>query len=113
MFARSASINIGQPCHIVMYANIKLMSLQIGSMLANVSQSISTMSTTTLPFSDIQVQVPGFGAMGLSSAMGSDLSYDQAEPVLLKAVERGCTFWDTAVGHSPSSSRRDGKQSII
>ena len=53
----------------------------------------------TLPFASLQVPVPGFGAMGLSSAMGSNLSYDQAEPVLLKAVELGCTFWDTAVAY--------------
>jgi hypothetical protein len=50
-----------------------------------------------LPFGGQQVPVPGFGAMGLSSAMGSDLSLEQAEPVLLKAIELGCTFWDTAV----------------
>ncbi|KAE9573678.1 hypothetical protein CGMCC3_g10351 [Colletotrichum fructicola] len=64
------------------------------------------MSTTTLPFSDIQVQVPGFGAMGLSSAMGNDLSYDQAEPVLLKAVERGCIFWDTAVAYKNGANEQ-------
>ncbi|KAJ3957435.1 hypothetical protein N0V92_005984 [Colletotrichum tropicale] len=64
------------------------------------------MSTTTLPFSDIQVQVPGFGAMGLSSAMGSDLSYDEAEPVLLRAVERGCTFWDTAVAYKNGANEQ-------
>jgi aryl-alcohol dehydrogenase-like predicted oxidoreductase len=53
----------------------------------------------TLPFASVHVSVPGFGAMGLSSAMGSNLSYDQAEPVLLKAMELGCTFWDTAVAY--------------
>ncbi|KAL2818735.1 NADP-dependent oxidoreductase domain-containing protein [Aspergillus cavernicola] len=52
---------------------------------------------TTLPFADIQVPSPGFGAMGLSFAMGSSLTLEQAEPVLLKAIELGCTFWDTAV----------------
>lgn len=52
----------------------------------------------TLPFGDIQVPTPGFGAMGLSAAMGSNLSYEEAEPVLLKAIKLGCTFWDTAVG---------------
>jgi hypothetical protein len=51
----------------------------------------------TLPFSDIQVPSPGFGAMGISHAMGSNLSLEEAEPVLLKAIELGCTFWDTAV----------------
>lgn len=54
----------------------------------------------TLPFGDQQVPVPGFGAMGLNSAMGTDLSLEQSEPVLLKAVELGCTFWDTAVSRS-------------
>ncbi|KAJ5782350.1 hypothetical protein N7457_004124 [Penicillium paradoxum] len=51
----------------------------------------------TLPFGDIQVPTPGFGAMGLSFGMGSNLSLEEAEPVLLKAIELGCTFWDTAV----------------
>lgn len=35
--------------------------------------------------------------MGLSFGLGSDLSLEEAEPVLLKAIELGCTFWDTAV----------------
>jgi hypothetical protein len=35
--------------------------------------------------------------MGISFALGNNLSYDEAEPVLLKALELGCTFWDTAV----------------
>jgi aryl-alcohol dehydrogenase-like predicted oxidoreductase len=48
-------------------------------------------------FRDLQVPTPGFGAMGISFALGNDLSYDEAEPVLLKALEQGCTFWDTAV----------------
>ncbi|OJJ89079.1 uncharacterized protein ASPGLDRAFT_115094 [Aspergillus glaucus CBS 516.65] len=51
----------------------------------------------TLPFGDIQVPSPGFGAMGLSFSLGSNLSLEEAEPVLLKAIELGCTFWDTAV----------------
>ncbi|OQD59968.1 hypothetical protein PENPOL_c035G10710 [Penicillium polonicum] len=51
----------------------------------------------TLPFGDIQIPTPGFGAMGLSFGLGSNLSLEQAEPVLLKAIELGCTFWDTAV----------------
>ncbi|RMZ87423.1 hypothetical protein DV736_g5351, partial [Chaetothyriales sp. CBS 134916] len=51
----------------------------------------------TLPFADIEVPSPGFGAMGLSFGLGSNLSYEEAEPVLLKAIELGCTFWDTAV----------------
>ncbi|KAJ5805165.1 hypothetical protein N7474_011052 [Penicillium riverlandense] len=51
----------------------------------------------TLPFGDIHVPSPGFGAMGLSFGLGSNLSFEEAEPVLLKAIELGCTFWDTAV----------------
>jgi aryl-alcohol dehydrogenase-like predicted oxidoreductase len=51
----------------------------------------------TFQFQDIQVQFPGFGAMGLSHALGSNMSLEEAEPVLLKAIELGCTFWDTAV----------------
>ncbi|KAF5691499.1 alcohol dehydrogenase [Fusarium circinatum] len=51
----------------------------------------------TIPFGDITVQSPGFGAMGMSFGLGSNLSLDEAEPVLLKAIELGCTFWDTAV----------------
>ncbi|KAL4982624.1 NADP-dependent oxidoreductase domain-containing protein [Aspergillus falconensis] len=50
-----------------------------------------------LPFADIHVPSPGFGAMGLSFGLGSNLTLEEAEPVLLKAIELGCTFWDTAV----------------
>ncbi|KAJ0129685.1 Uncharacterized protein HZ326_27214 [Fusarium oxysporum f. sp. albedinis] len=60
----------------------------------------------SLPFGGQQVPVPGFGAMGLSSAMGSDLSLEQAEPVLLKAVELGCTFWDTAVAYKNGANEQ-------
>ncbi|KAI1376202.1 NADP-dependent oxidoreductase domain-containing protein [Hypoxylon crocopeplum] len=51
----------------------------------------------TLPFRDIEVPSPGFGAMGMSFGLGNNLSLEEAEPVLLKAIELGCTFWDTAV----------------
>lgn len=51
----------------------------------------------TLAFRDVAVNSPGFGAMGLSFGLGNDLTLEQAEPVLLKAIELGCTFWDTAV----------------
>ena len=51
----------------------------------------------TAAFNDTQVPIPGFGAMGLSFGLGSNLSLEEAEPVLLKAIELGCTFWDTAV----------------
>ncbi|KAK7707117.1 hypothetical protein SLS64_007326 [Diaporthe eres] len=43
----------------------------------------------TLPFADIEVNSPGFGAMGISAFMGTNLSLEQAEPVLLKAIELG------------------------
>lgn len=56
----------------------------------------------TIPFGDIQVPSPGFGAMGLSFGLGSNLSLEEAEPVLLKALELGCTFWDTAVSYYSS-----------
>lgn len=52
----------------------------------------------TFQFRDIQVPTPGFGAMGLSFGLGTEMGYEEAEPVLLKAIELGCTFWDTAVG---------------
>ncbi|BCR83225.1 uncharacterized protein ACHE_10627A [Aspergillus chevalieri] len=51
----------------------------------------------TLPFGDIHVASPGFGAMGFSYGLGKNMSLEEAEPVLLKAIELGCTFWDTAV----------------
>ena len=57
----------------------------------------------TIPFNNIQVASPGFGAMGLSFGFGNDLSLEQAEPVLLKAIELGCTFWDTAVSQKRSA----------
>ncbi|KAH7263723.1 NADP-dependent oxidoreductase domain-containing protein [Fusarium tricinctum] len=50
-----------------------------------------------LPFADITVPTPGFGAMGISFGLGNNLTLEEAEPVLLKAIELGCTFWDTAV----------------
>ncbi|KAF4443935.1 alcohol dehydrogenase [Fusarium acutatum] len=50
-----------------------------------------------IPFGGIAVPSPGFGAMGMSFGLGSNLSLEEAEPVLLKAIELGCTFWDTAV----------------
>ncbi|KLO94654.1 related to pyridoxine 4-dehydrogenase [Fusarium fujikuroi] len=50
-----------------------------------------------IQFGDITAPSPGFGAMGISFGLGSNLSLEEAEPVLLKAIELGCTFWDTAV----------------
>lgn len=61
----------------------------------------------SLRFADgVEVPVPGFGAMGISFALGNNLSYEEAEPVLLKALELGCTFWDTAVGLISSDQRQ-------
>ena len=54
--------------------------------------------TKTQSFADIQVPTPGFGAMGISFGLGNNLTLEEAEPVLLKALDLGCTFWDTAVG---------------
>lgn len=51
----------------------------------------------TLQLAGIEVPTPGFDATGLSFGLGSNLNLEQAEPVLLKAIDLGCTFWDTAV----------------
>lgn len=40
----------------------------------------------------------------LSWFKGHPLTFEQAEPVLQRAVELGCTFWDTAVSGDSSSS---------
>lgn len=40
---------------------------------------------------------PGFGAMDLSSAMGRNLTFEEGKLVLLKAIELGCTFLETAI----------------
>ena len=62
----------------------------------------------SLCFADgVEVPVPGFGAMCISFALGNNLSYDEAEPVLLKALELGCTFWDTAVSLIPNFQRQN------
>jgi hypothetical protein len=61
--------------------------------------SISAIMVKTIPFgtSGINVNSPGFGCMGLSMGLGTNMTPEEAEPVLLKAIELGCTFWDTAV----------------
>ncbi|KAI5244814.1 putative aldo-keto reductase [Aureobasidium subglaciale] len=66
----------------------------------------------TLPFgsSGIEVNNPGFGAMGLSFGLGTNLTPEQAEPVLLKAIELGCTFWDTAVSLSSPKLVKENKE---
>jgi hypothetical protein len=63
------------------------------SSTARPKTQVSRNMVRTLPFADIEVPTPGFGAMGMSFALGSNLSLEQAEPVLLKALELGCTFW--------------------
>jgi len=50
----------------------------------------------TAPFADISVAVPGFGAMSFSHAYGP-ANDDDSKKTLTKAVELGCTFWDSAV----------------
>ncbi|RAK96476.1 putative aldo-keto reductase (AKR13) [Aspergillus ibericus CBS 121593] len=60
----------------------------------------------TLSFGTQQVPVPGFGAMGLNHAMGTDFDYEQSEPILLKAIELGCTFWDTAVVYKQGENEK-------
>merc|ERR1712014_30006 len=61
--------------------------------------ALSSTMTKTMKFgtTGVDVSTPGFGAMGISFGLGNNLSLEQAEPVLLKAIELGCTFWDTAV----------------
>lgn len=60
----------------------------------------------TLPFADRTVPSPGFGAMGLSFGYGTNLSPEEAEPVLLKAIETGCLFWDTAVAYAAGMNEK-------
>ncbi|WOO81905.1 Aldo-keto reductase yakc [NADP(+)] [Vanrija pseudolonga] len=56
-------------------------------------------------FANIEVPVPGFGAMGMSAAFGP-ANDDESLKVLKHAVDIGCTFWDSAVvygsGHNES-----------
>ncbi|KAH7237808.1 NADP-dependent oxidoreductase domain-containing protein [Fusarium redolens] len=40
-----------------------------------------------LPFADITVPSPGFGAMGISHGLGNNLTLEEAEFVLLKAIK--------------------------
>lgn len=49
-------------------------------------------------FDSGEIAALGFGAMNLSHhGLGTDFTLEEAEPVLSKAVELGCVFWDTAV----------------
>ncbi|WVW82519.1 hypothetical protein I302_104530 [Kwoniella bestiolae CBS 10118] len=49
----------------------------------------------TLKFQDINVPVPGFGAMGFSQSYGTAVD-SESHQTLSKALELGCTFWDSA-----------------
>ncbi|KAI9636259.1 NADP-dependent oxidoreductase domain-containing protein [Dioszegia hungarica] len=49
----------------------------------------------TLKFQDIDVAVPGFGAMGFSMSYGPAVESESRE-TLDKALSLGCTFWDSA-----------------
>ncbi|WYZ33827.1 hypothetical protein EsH8_I_000103 [Colletotrichum jinshuiense] len=60
----------------------------------------------TLPIGDVQLSVPGFGAMGLSHAMGTPLSTEEARPVLQMAVDLGYTHWDTAVAYAAGQNEK-------
>lgn len=48
--------------------------------------------------------------MGISSGLGANLSLEEAELVLLKAIELGYTFWDTAV--RPKTPLASGMQTL-
>jgi len=52
---------------------------------------------TSQKIGDTSVPLPGFGCMGLSHGYSKSLSLEEAEPILLRALELGCTHWDTAV----------------
>ena len=43
---------------------------------------------------------PGFGAIAKADAHGTTLTAEQPEPVLLRALEIGCTSWDTASAYA-------------
>jgi hypothetical protein len=81
---------------------------RIESRISRNDSSLNGKMVKTLPFGSLQVPSPGFGAMGLSFGLGSNLSLEEAEPVLLKAIELGCTFWDTAVSHLIDQAKKHG-----
>lgn len=53
------------------------------------------MTTTTKKFQDIRVPAPGFNAMGMSAFYGA-FDDETSKKTLRRAIEIGCTFWDTA-----------------
>ena len=56
-----------------------------------------------LRFQNIKVPSPGFGAMSFSHAYGQ-ANDDESLKVLARAVELGCTFWDTVRSATESCS---------
>merc|ERR1712072_948227 len=50
-----------------------------------------------IKLADRQVPAVGSGAMGMSFGLSTNVNYEQAEPVLKRALDLGCVFWDTAV----------------
>lgn len=88
---------LSTPLRIASIGTISYLITRTIPITKSISQHHDIRMVKTLPFADIEVPVPGFGAMGLSYMMGSKLTAEEAEPVLLKAIELGCTFWDTAV----------------
>lgn len=54
------------------------------------------MSSPTINFHGVQVPTIGFGAMGLSAMLYGSPNDDESKKTLRKAIEIGCTFWDTS-----------------
>lgn len=52
----------------------------------------------------IWLQASVLWASALLSEVGRSLRYEEAEHMLLKALEPGCDFWDTAVCHIRSTN---------
>lgn len=84
----------------VSYKLLNLNQHSFASVFSSVNQVQAIKMVKHLPFAEITVPSPGFGAMGISHGLCNNLTLEQAEPVLLKALELGCTFWDTAVSVS-------------
>lgn len=59
------------------------------------------MQTRTLGTSALEVSALGYGAMGLSSAYGPATDRRRAITLILAAVERGVTLFDTAEAYGP------------
>ncbi|GAA5981557.1 hypothetical protein JCM11641_004096 [Rhodosporidiobolus odoratus] len=59
------------------------------------------MANTVQIDSTLRVPIPGYGAMGLSQGYGKANDED-SKKVLRKAIEIGCTFWNTATIYGPN-----------